>query len=366
MMTRNDQFQRNLMVKLLAFAMIALLSYSCTEDQDAAESYSSDIKIDEKQIEYQLAELKEQSDKEEWTFEVGYNKSMKYPLKQLARLELPENWMRIAKEQNIFAREIVEIDRKLFGKYFDLVYKGCYAGKSKFSWTDLGKVTPVRNQSSCGSCWAFAAMGAYESSYLIRNNITIDASEQDILNCAGAGTCGGGWYDPVFDFMLTNGVATEATEPYQAIDGFCAAGSYKPYRAINWGFVTAKQEIPSVSEIKDALCKYGPLSVAVNATSAFQAYSSGVFNESANDDINHAVTIVGWDDDKNAWLIKNSWGSWWGDNGYMWIDYDSNNIGYAATWVQAQTKYYEIPEYLVEILKERYEFVMPFYAIKED
>ena len=366
MMTRENHLQNNLMVKLLAFAVMALLSYSCTEDQEAAESYSSDIKIDEEQIEYQLAELKEQAAEEEWTFKIGYNEAMKYPLEQLARLELPENWMEIAAEQNEFAHKIVEIDRELFGDYFDLVYKGCYAGRSRFSWKDAGKVTPVRDQSSCGSCWAFAAMGAYESSYLIRNNITIDASEQDILNCAGAGTCSGGWYDPVFDYMLTNGVATEVNEPYQAIDGFCAAGNTKPYRAINWGFVTAKHEIPTVSEIKDALCKYGPLSVAVNATPAFQAYSSGIFNESANSTINHAVTIVGWDDDKNAWLIKNSWGSWWGDNGYMWIDYDSNNIGYAASWVQAQTKYYKIPDYLIEILKERYEFVLPFYAIREE
>jgi len=209
-------------------------------------------------------------------------------------------------------------------------------------------------------------MGAYKSSYLIRNNLTVNASEQDILNCAGAGTCGGGWYDPVFDFMLTNGVASETAEPYQALDGFCAAGNNKLYRAINWGFVTAKYEIPSVSEIKDALYQYGPLSVAVNATPAFQAYTGGVFNENSSGNINHAVTIVGWDDEKHAWLIKNSWGIWWGENGYMWIDYDSNKIGYAATWVQAQTRYYKIPEYLIVLLEERYEFIQPFYAIKEE
>jgi cathepsin L len=362
---QESHIRQNLLLKFIAFAFIALLSYSCTEDQEASEKYSTNIRIDEEQIQSQLKDLQYRAEKEDWSFEVGYNKAMDIPLEQLARLELPKNWRELAVKQNAFAHKITKIDRELFGNYFDYVYKGCHAGKSKFSWTDLGKVTPVRNQSSCGSCWAFAAMGAYESSYLIRNNISIDASEQDILNCAGAGTCSGGWYDPVFDFMLTNGVASEVNEPYQAIDGFCSASISKPYRAINWGFVTAKNDIPSVSEIKDALCQYGPLSVAVNATSAFQAYTGGVFNESANNGINHAVTIVGWDDNKNAWLIKNSWGSWWGDNGYMWIDYNSNNIGYAATWVQAQTKYYKVPEYLVELLREHYEFVLPFYAIKE-
>jgi len=366
MTTQEIHLRKNLFVKLIAFAIIALLSYSCTEEQEAGERFSTDIKVSEEEVKEQLLELEKRSKNEDWTFEVGYNKSMQYPLKQLARLEIPENWMEIAARQNEFAHKVVEIDRKLLGNYYDWIYKGCFAGKSRFSWTDLGKVTPVRNQSSCGSCWAFAAMGAYESSYLIRNNISIDASEQDIINCAGAGSCSGGWYDPVFDFMLTNGVATEVTEPYQAIDAFCDATNAKPYRAINWGFVTAKHEIPSVSEIKDALCQYGPLSVAVNATAAFQAYTGGVFNENATGSINHAVTIVGWDDDKNAWLIKNSWGSWWGDNGYMWIDYNSNKIGYAATWVQAQTRFYKIPDYLIALLEKRYEFVLPFYAIKEE
>lgn len=72
----------------------------------------------------------------------------------------------------------------------------------------------------------------------------------------------------------------------------------------------------------------------MNATLAFQGYKSGVFNENANDNgINHAIVIVGWDDAKGAWRIKNSWSTGWGEAGYMWIKYGSNDIGYAATWV---------------------------------
>lgn len=91
-----------------------------------------------------------------------------------------------------------------------------------------------------------------------------------------------------------------------------------------------------VAAIKKALCAYGPLGVAVAVTSAFQAYKSGVFNENSNADINHAVTLVGWDDSKQAWRIKNSWGKAWGEAGYMWITYNTNKIGYGASWVQAK------------------------------
>ena len=70
-------------------------------------------------------------------------------------------------------------------------------------------------------------------------------------------------------------------------------------------------------------------------TNLFQAYTTGVFNENASSNVNHMVTLVGWDDDLQAWLIKNSWGEYWGENGYMWINYFSNKIGYGAAWVQA-------------------------------
>lgn len=86
------------------------------------------------------------------------------------------------------------------------------------------------------------------------------------------------------------------------------------------------------------MCKNGPLAVAVNVTANFQSYTSGVFNENDNSGINHGVTLIGWDDNRNAWLIKNSWGTNWGDNGYMWINYNSNNIGYAAAWVKAKNE----------------------------
>jgi hypothetical protein len=83
------------------------------------------------------------------------------------------------------------------------------------------------------------------------------------------------------------------------------------------------------------LCEHGPLAIAINATPAFQAYTSGTFNENDQGNINHAITLIGWDDSRNAWLIKNSWGTGWGMSGYAWVAYGSNRVGDGAAWVRA-------------------------------
>jgi hypothetical protein len=95
----------------------------------------------------------------------------------------------------------------------------------------------------------------------------------------------------------------------------------------------------SPAAIKEALCTHGPVVAAVYATRDFQMYTGGVFNQfeegNGASSINHDVLIIGWDNIKDAWLIKNSWDTSWGDGGFMWIRYRSNWIGYGAAWVDA-------------------------------
>jgi len=173
---------------------------------------------------------------------------------------------------------------------------------------------------------------------------------------------------PVFDHMITKGTAGEASYPFTGNDGAqCPQQMATPFRATSWGFVGPNQTtIPSVSAIKAALCQHGPLATAVQVDGAFQGYTGGVFDEHTQhfDWINHGVTIIGWDDSKHAWLIKNSWGTLWGDTGgygsergYMWIDYNTNNIGIATAWVDARSNRWDLIAAYDKLLMAQYKIV---------
>jgi cathepsin L len=314
-------------------------------------------------VKAELREFAAQKAANNWTFDIGYTTAADRELSILAATRIPANLEAIATRQNALAAELLKIDARAAASIKICSPKAaCNVNAVSFDWYSQGKVTPVRDQDGCGSCWDFAAMSAFEASYAIHNNYWIDTSEQQVLNCAqsggnDAGTCGGGWYDPVFDWLLTNSVTTESIVPYVATDQACVPKS-SYYRAVAWGFVTNKASVPSVAQIKAALCQHGPLAAAVRAgTYNFQHYTGGVFNESASG-IDHAITIVGWDDNKQAWLIKNSWGTGWGLNGYMWIKYGANNIGYAAAWVDARNRCYNIPIIFDKVI-ERYRRMTP-------
>ena len=94
--------------------------------------------------------------------------------------------------------------------------------------------------------------------------------------------------------------------------------------------------MPTVEQLKTALVKHGPIVAGIYYDRCLANYRGGVFNEQNNNSINHVVVLIGWDDDKMAWLIKNSWGTEWGENGFGWIKYGSNNIGQFAAWIDAR------------------------------
>lgn len=221
----------------------------------------------------------------------------------------------------------------------------CSSGASSYSYYSQGKMTSVKDQLQCGSCWAFAT-GAFEAMYKIKHGSTIDISEQDFVRCGKSGlfntdcgSCDGGQFSRALDFLHDDGVCSEATYSYTATDGSCTDHS-GTYKADNYGYVAwPGWGTPSANNIKDALCKYGPVICGVYATDDFLNYGGGVFDEHASGSPNHAVVICGWDDSKGskgAWLVKNSWGTNWGNSGYMWIEYDCNKIGYSAMWVTAK------------------------------
>lgn len=208
-------------------------------------------------------------------------------------------------------------------------------------WVSRDALPPVRDQQACGSCWAFAATAALEISQAYLNGAFYDFSEQSVLDCAtgslngDAGTCDGGYTWDVFEFAGRYGPAQEASVPYVAKASTCAPSSLTPYMRTSYG-PTGLSMKADIAEIKKAICKYGSVVAHLNATDAFLSYRSGVFKEpNPTAGGPHAIGLVGWDDSKKAWILRNSWGTGWGEAGYAWISFGSNDVGDYAYWVKA-------------------------------
>ncbi len=223
--------------------------------------------------------------------------------------------------------------------------------QAAFNWRDVNKLTPIRHQKTCGSCWAFTSVAILEASYKIQVNRAYDLSEQYLVDCAvdnegqRAGSCDGGWYGGAFESMQRYGAAEEAISPYRNANSSCPGLRGTSYKVAAWGFIKNDGGVPGIDEMKKAITKYGAIATCVKVTPAFQGYVGGIFDEhtrlSAPNDVNHAIVIVGWDDTKGArgsYLLRNSWGPKWGENGYMWIEYGCNGVGFGAAWAVADVQ----------------------------
>ncbi|MFW5871152.1 MAG: C1 family peptidase [Verrucomicrobiota bacterium] len=214
---------------------------------------------------------------------------------------------------------------------------------ANFDWRDRNGVTSVKNQGACGSCWAFGTVAPFESAILVNDRVAEDLSEQFLVSCNLDGYgCGGGLsvhkyhYDtPAADGRI--GAVYESDSPYVAADTPCDGPYPRPYVLDGWGYVgngEMDMDIPD-DDIKEAIYEYGPVMAVVYVGPAFQAYSGGIFNTDEGDGQygNHAVVLVGWNDDEGYWIMKNSWGTGWGEDGYMRIAYGTSGIGQGASFV---------------------------------
>ncbi|WP_448382557.1 C1 family peptidase [Desulfosoma sp.] len=212
---------------------------------------------------------------------------------------------------------------------------------SSFNWCTQGICPPVRDQGQCGSCWAFATVAPFEALVKLKDGQMKDMSEQYLVSCNVENWgCNGGWW--AHDYHINKvppgepsaGAVYENEFPYVAKDVACGGPHKHEEKLLSWSYVGTFYGVPSVSAIKEAIYAYGPVSAGVCVNRAFQTYRGGVFSSSKScPRINHAIVLVGWDDAEGVWILRNSYGPNWGENGYMRIKYGQNSVGYGANFV---------------------------------
>merc|ERR1711871_797833 len=225
---------------------------------------------------------------------------------------------------------------------------------TSLDWRKKGIVTPVNTQGHCGSCWAFSAVETVESALaLATGEPPVPLSVEQILVCcqtehhSQCSSCMGG--DPIAAYRYiqkdSSGLDSDADYPYdQHTNPFdppkCNANASKPIAKVtSWGYAVPRCPGGSCSPdetgdketaLMAAVAQYGPVSICIDAEHSFINYKSGIYNGPCSSDVikqNHCISIVGYDATEKYWLVRNSWGTSWGENGYIRMAMGSNLCG---------------------------------------
>jgi len=217
--------------------------------------------------------------------------------------------------------------------------KGKYRMTSKVmatdvDWRDEGYVTAVKDQKQCGSCWAFGAVASMEAAHFEKHGSTLQMSEQQVVDCDNRNSgCNGGWYDTAWQYIKEEGgLEAQSDYPYTGRDGSCKAGQADfvtsvsgcvggpNYYCDNGGKVADEDELQKMLNDR-------PIAVAVDAT-PFQFYGTGILDCRNFHSLNHAVFAVGYVSGSH-YIVKNSWGTSWGEDGYVRVGMGGNPCGIA-------------------------------------
>ncbi|XP_007479355.1 pro-cathepsin H [Monodelphis domestica] len=204
-------------------------------------------------------------------------------------------------------------------------------------WRKKGNyVSPVKNQGGCGSCWTFSTTGGLESAVAIATGKLLSLAEQQLVDCAQAFNnhgCNGGLPSQAFEYiMYNNGIMGEDTYPYEGKDGTCR---FKPDKAIAFVKDVVNITIYDEEAMTEAVAHHNPVSFAFEVTEDFMSYRDGIYSnprcDKSPDKVNHAVLAVGYGKNNGIlyWIVKNSWGTSWGNNGYFLIERGKNMCGLA-------------------------------------
>ncbi|MDH3937674.1 MAG: lectin like domain-containing protein, partial [candidate division Zixibacteria bacterium] len=232
---------------------------------------------------------------------------------------------------------------------------------ARFDWRTTGKVTSIKNQGACGACYSFATVADIESKMLIAGEGSFDFSENNVKECNVQNTaCNGGNYEIVANFLSQNGTVLESCDAYTPNNVPCNSGCTTQKTLTGWRIIAA-DAVPSTATLQDHIYNNGPVYTALytgdgndpafqtefnNYDGGYAMYYTGTWT------INHAVLIVGWDDDHphsggtGAWICKNSWGTSWGgtcdygaEAGYFYMAYGSASIGKYSSYMSDYMDY---------------------------
>ncbi|MBD3235477.1 MAG: hypothetical protein GF330_02095 [Candidatus Eisenbacteria bacterium] len=231
---------------------------------------------------------------------------------------------------------------------------------TSWDWRELGGMTPVKNQRACGSCWAFAAVGALESYYKITTGEQLLFSEKQCIRCNEYGYgCNGGNDDGCYDLWTWFGSVPQSCIPYYyPYEGPCEHSDCEIGARI-----TGTTIVPNGIEYLKTAVMTHPVYIHIRGSGAIQSYTGGCF-AGPNEGSDHAVLLCGWDDDacygNGAWLIKNSWGTGWGESGYGWIQFGTSSLHGPTSLLHLELP----PEALVayrshEVLGDRDGIILP-------
>ena len=200
------------------------------------------------------------------------------------------------------------------------------AAPTSVDWRTSGKVTPIKNQGSCGCCWAFSSAAVIESLFLINNKTNLSVSEEYLLECTTNSSCYGGYVDSALKLVVNTGIPSLSTYPYlggnfsgthPSTPGICQSSStFKLPSDTKFQFYTYMTPTKMMS-----LASTAPFVALISADTGFMNYKSGIYScnyTTKISDLNHAITVIGYDSWGN-FLIKNSWGTSWGDRGFGWV-----------------------------------------------